>query len=80
MRAQGIRRLLIISGDTRWCLETAEAFCQWLQGDWIWVGDARLSTDPLIGTKSVKKLLGQERLHGVFDATKGLDIDALAVL
>jgi len=80
MRAQGIRRLFIISDDTRWCLETAEAFCQWLQGDWIWVGDARLSTDTLIGVKSVKKLLGQERLHGVFDATKGLDIDALAVL
>ncbi|WP_187312823.1 tRNA(Met) cytidine acetyltransferase TmcA domain-containing protein [Candidatus Williamhamiltonella defendens] len=44
------------------------------------MGDTRLSTDPLIGAKSVQKLLGQEQLHGVFDATTGLDNDALAML
>ncbi|WP_192808250.1 hypothetical protein, partial [Salmonella enterica] len=36
MTQEGIRRLLVISGDAAWCRERAEAIRAVLPGDW-WV-------------------------------------------
>ncbi|MDI5829726.1 hypothetical protein MJN51_38725, partial [Salmonella enterica subsp. enterica serovar Kentucky] len=36
MTQEGIRRLLVISGDAAWCRERAEAIRAALPGDWLW--------------------------------------------
>ncbi|WP_183055606.1 hypothetical protein, partial [Salmonella enterica] len=35
MTQEGIRRLLVISGDAAWCRERAEAIRAALPGDWL---------------------------------------------
>ncbi|HAZ54716.1 MAG TPA: tRNA(Met) cytidine acetyltransferase [Franconibacter helveticus] len=79
MAANGIRRLLVISGDNAWCEEQSLMLARQLPGDWLWVGDA-----PLLPVNcapaAVRTLLGQEFLHAVFDARSGFDAEALAVL
>ncbi|EIZ8267299.1 hypothetical protein ACIAPC_18735, partial [Salmonella enterica subsp. enterica serovar Typhimurium] len=37
MTQEGIRRLLVISGDAAWCRKRAEAIRAALPGDWLWV-------------------------------------------
>ncbi|MDK2378010.1 tRNA(Met) cytidine acetyltransferase TmcA [Serratia fonticola] len=80
MQQQGIRRLLVISGEPQWCRDQAQQLAAQLPGDWPWVGnDAPAGIDALANS-AVKTLLGQERLHAVFDALAGLDVEALAQL
>ncbi|PVZ83882.1 tRNA cytosine(34) acetyltransferase TmcA [Serratia sp. S1B] len=80
MQRQGIRRLLVISGEPQWCREQAQQLAPSLLGDGLWVSDdAPLGVEALTGN-TVKTLLGQERRHAVFDATAGLDVEALAQL
>lgn len=80
MQRQGIRRLLVISGEPLWCREQAQQLATWHLGDVLWVSeDAPLGVETLNGN-TVKTLLGQERRHAVFDATAGLDVEALAQL
>lgn len=80
MQQQGIRRLLVISGEPQWCRDQAQQLVEQLPGDWPWVGnDAPAGIDALANS-AVKTLLGQERLHAVFDALAGLDVEALAQL
>ncbi|KEY60287.1 tRNA(Met) cytidine acetyltransferase TmcA [Serratia sp. DD3] len=80
MQRQGIRRLLVISGEPLWCREQAQQLATSLLGDVLWVSDdAPLGVEALTGN-TVKTLLGQERRHAVFDATAGLDVEALAQL
>ena len=38
MAREGIRRLLIISGEENWCQGQALALRDILPGDWLWVG------------------------------------------
>lgn len=80
MQQQGIRRLLVISGESQWCRDQAQQLAVQLPGDWPWVGnDAPAGIDAL-ASHAVRTLLGQERLHAVFDALTGLDVEALAQL
>lgn len=37
MAQEGIRRLLVLSGDVSWCRERALALREALAGDWLWV-------------------------------------------
>ncbi|VVA50435.1 tRNA(Met) cytidine acetyltransferase TmcA [Serratia ficaria] len=80
MRQQGIRRLLVLSGEAEWCRQQARQLAATLPGDWPWVGDAPPPEVPALASGAVRQLLGQERLHAVFDATQGLDVEALAAL
>ncbi|CDG18111.1 tRNA(Met) cytidine acetyltransferase TmcA [Xenorhabdus doucetiae] len=77
MQQQGQRRLVVLSGDPQWSASIVNQLTEQFQGDWLTVS-AHVSgaIDP---TKAVS-LLGREFLHGVFDATKGFNAEALAIL
>ncbi|CQD67698.1 putative acetyltransferase [Yersinia enterocolitica] len=77
---QGHRRLLVLSGDADWARQQAIHLSEQLPGDWLWVGDNFPPGANGIRPTAAKTLLGQEGLHGVFDATDGLNTEALAVL
>ncbi|WP_201087286.1 tRNA(Met) cytidine acetyltransferase TmcA [Serratia plymuthica] len=80
MRQQGIRRLLVLSGEPQWCRQQAQQLAASLPGDWPWVGENPPTGLQPLASGAVRTLLGQERLHAVFDATMGLDVEALAAL
>ncbi|MGL5389451.1 MAG: tRNA(Met) cytidine acetyltransferase TmcA [Serratia sp. (in: enterobacteria)] len=80
MQRQGIRRLLVLSGEPQWCRAQAQQLVTQLPGDWPWVGNDAPAEIDALASGAVKTLLGQERLHAVFDATAGLDVEALAQL
>ncbi|WP_337263450.1 MULTISPECIES: tRNA(Met) cytidine acetyltransferase TmcA [unclassified Serratia (in: enterobacteria)] len=81
MQRQGIRRLLVLSGEPQWCRTQAQQLAAQLPGDWPWIGNAAPADDARsLSSSAVRTLLGQERLHAVFDATQGLDVEALAQL
>ncbi|BET97190.1 tRNA(Met) cytidine acetyltransferase TmcA [Xenorhabdus taiwanensis] len=77
MQQQGQRRLVVLSGDPQWSELIVNQLTKQFQGDWLTVS-AHVSgaIDP---TKAVS-LLGREFLHGVFDATQGINAEALAIL
>ncbi|MBV4411781.1 tRNA(Met) cytidine acetyltransferase [Enterobacteriaceae bacterium YMB-R22] len=76
---QGIRRLLVISGAPGWCEARATELSERYDGDWLWV-----SPQPRDGRYcapgALRRLLGREFMHAVFDARQGLDAEALAAL
>ncbi|MFP1984123.1 tRNA(Met) cytidine acetyltransferase TmcA [Lonsdalea quercina] len=74
----GIRRVLTISGEREWGVKQAHALRQALPGDWPWVG--KTGPGAVLAPSQLKGKLGQEFLHGVFDAYDGLDAEALAIL
>ncbi|MGB9095462.1 tRNA(Met) cytidine acetyltransferase TmcA [Erwinia sp.] len=79
LRQQGLRQILVISGDDSWCQHQAEQWMAWLPGDWMWLGDAPHS--PLnCAPAAARTLLGREFLHAVFDARSGFHAEALAAL
>lgn len=80
MAQQGIRRLLVLSGHADWARQQALALCGPLAGDWLWIGEDLPADINGIRPAAAKTLLGQEWLHAVFDATDGLNTEALAVL
>ena len=80
MQQQGIRRLLVLSGEPQWCRQQAQHLAATLPGDWPWVGENPPAGVQALASSAVKTLLGQERLHATFDATAGLDVEALAAL
>ncbi len=80
MQQLGIRRLLVISGTHDWCWSQAQTLRAMLAGDWIWVGDSAPCNSQFIRPAAVKKWLGQEKLHGIFDALSGLNVEALMIL
>ncbi|HFT8242079.1 TPA: tRNA(Met) cytidine acetyltransferase TmcA [Yersinia enterocolitica] len=80
MAQQGHRRLLVLSGDADWARQQAINLSEQLPGDWLWIGDHFPPGANGILPTAAKTLLGQEGLHGVFDATNGLNTEALAVL
>lgn len=79
LQRQGMRQLLIVSGDPQWCLEQATRWTTLLPGDWLWLGDTPQGAMHC-NYKAVRTLLGQEFLHAVFDAREGFNADALAIL
>ena len=80
MAQQGHRRLLVLSGDADWARQQVINLSEQLPGDWLWIGDHFPPGANGILPTAAKTLLGQEGLHGVFDATNGLNTEALAVL
>ncbi|EEP89071.1 tRNA(Met) cytidine acetyltransferase TmcA [Yersinia kristensenii] len=80
MAQQGHRRLLVLSGSADWARQQAINLSEQLPGDWLWVGEHPPPHIHGIRPTAAKTLLGQEGLHGVFDACDGLNTEALAVL
>ncbi|STA75454.1 ATP-dependent acetyltransferase [Citrobacter freundii] len=79
MAREGIRRLLIISGEGNWCQERALVLRNMLPGDWLWVG-AQAPAEPNCTPQALQTLLGREFRHAVFDAGQGFDAAAFAAL
>lgn len=79
MAQEGIRRLLIISGEGNWCQKRALALRDTLPGDWLWVG-APAPAEPNCTPQALQTLLGREFRHAVFDAGQGFDAAAFAAL
>ncbi|WP_202914352.1 tRNA(Met) cytidine acetyltransferase TmcA [Buttiauxella sp. 3AFRM03] len=75
----GIRRMLILAGESTWSSQQVRSLVRQLPGDWLWVGAA--PELPLhCATTALRTLLGREFQHAVFDARNGLDAEALAAL
>jgi tRNA(Met) cytidine acetyltransferase len=72
MAREGIRRLLVISGDSAWCEQQAQSLRATLTGDWISLGEK--------GDGHYGALLGREFTHAVLDARSGFDVSAFAAL
>ncbi|WP_340616972.1 tRNA(Met) cytidine acetyltransferase TmcA [Xenorhabdus entomophaga] len=77
MQQQGQRRLVVLSGNPQWSGWIVSQLKEQFQGDWLTVSSCE--PDAIEPTKAVS-LLGREFLHGVFDATKGFNAEALAIL
>ncbi|KOC92374.1 tRNA(Met) cytidine acetyltransferase TmcA [Winslowiella iniecta] len=79
MQQKGVRRLLVISGETDWCQQQAEQWMQSLAGDWLWVSE---TSQPGLccAPGKLRTLLGQEFRHAVFDARAGFYAEAFAAL
>jgi len=80
MRRSGIRRLLVLSGDPVWSASLAGCLRLLLPGDWPWVGEDLGAAGITYTPAAIKSQLGREFLHGIFDARRGLAVDALAAL
>ncbi|EMW3976506.1 tRNA cytosine(34) acetyltransferase TmcA [Escherichia coli] len=79
MKREGIRRLLVLSGEERWCFDHAFKLRDALPGDWLWISpqpDAENHCSP----SALQTLLGREFRHAVFDARHGFDAAAFAAL
>lgn len=79
MKREGIRRLLVLSGEERWCFDHALKLRDALPGDWLWISpqpDAENHCSP----PALQTLLGREFRHAVFDARQGFDAAAFAAL
>ncbi len=79
MAREGIRRLLVLSGDESWTLQQAQALRERLGGDGLWVGPEPVSA-PCVAPGALKTLLGREVMHAFFDARRGFDMAAMAAL
>ncbi|HCT7447412.1 TPA: tRNA(Met) cytidine acetyltransferase, partial [Klebsiella variicola] len=79
MAREGIRRLLVLSGDEAWTLQQAQTLRERLGGDGLWVGPDAVSA-PCVAPGALKTLLGREVMHAFFDARRGCDVAALAAL
>ncbi len=79
MAQEGVRRLLVISGEPDWALQQAYAFRDCAQADVLWVGpDAQV--EPYCAPAKLVTLLGREFQHAIFDARQGFDVAAFAAL
>lgn len=79
MKREGIRRLLVLSGEERWCFDHALKLRDALPGDWLWISpqpDAENHCSP----SALQTLLGREFRHAVFDARHCFDAAAFAAL
>ncbi|MFS1539516.1 MAG: tRNA(Met) cytidine acetyltransferase TmcA [Candidatus Phlomobacter fragariae] len=77
LHIQGQRRLLVLSGSSNWIFEQLIVLKRGMTGDWQTISPHW--PDAIQPQKAVS-LLGQEFLHGVFDATKGFHTEALLML
>ncbi len=85
MGRSGIRRLLVLSGDPSWSATLAGELRRLLAGDWLLVGKDKDGVEKdgegiASAPATIRSLLGREFLHGIFDARRGLAVDALAAL
>jgi tRNA(Met) cytidine acetyltransferase len=77
---QGIRRLLVFSGDREWCYRQAERAFNELDCRVLWLSNNPTLAADRIALSNAHTLLGQELNHAVFDASDGFDADALAAV
>lgn len=74
---QGQRRLLVLSGQSNWIHTQLIALKQGMIGNWQTISPHWPDAIP---PQKAASLLGQEFLHGVFDATEGFHTEALLML
>ncbi|MEC5318106.1 GNAT family N-acetyltransferase [Brenneria populi subsp. brevivirga] len=79
-RRGGVRRLMVLSGEFDWCEAQALTLRHQLDGDWLWVGPCPPQGVTSLPAGKVRNLLGQEFTHAIFDARRGLDVEAWAML
>lgn len=80
MARQGIRRLLVISGEETWCQQQAAALM--VNQAALWVGEEQDASQAAhyCHPGALTTLLGREFSHAVFDARRGFDVAAFAAL
>ena len=79
MKREGIRRLLVLSGEEGWCFEHTLKLRDALPGDWLWISP-RPDAENHCSPSALQTLLGREFRHAVFDARHGFDAAAFAAL
>ncbi|VEB96002.1 tRNA(Met) cytidine acetyltransferase TmcA [Cedecea lapagei] len=79
MQQTGIRRLMVLAGESEWSSQQVQMLSTHLPGDWLWVG-ASPELPFHCAPSAVRSMLGREFQHAVFDARSGLDAAALAAL
>lgn len=79
MAQEGIRRLLVISGERTWSEQRATAFRAAAGEEVLWVG-LNPATAPFCPSSKLVTLLGREFQHAIFDARDGFDVSAFAAL
>ncbi|SNY70960.1 tRNA(Met) cytidine acetyltransferase TmcA [Enterobacter sp. CC120223-11] len=79
MKAQGIRRLLVLSGEVDWAEQQAQWLRETLGGDGLFISP-HSQPEPWCAPSAVKTLLGREFEHALFDARDGFDVAAFAAL
>lgn len=79
MQQTGIRRLLVLAGESQWSSQQVARLSTSLPGDWLWVGPSP-ELPFHCAPSAVRSMLGREFQHAVFDARRGLDAAALAAL
>lgn len=73
-----MRRLCVLSGDAEWSAQQARNIAAQCPGDWLWIGAQPQDDFRTLLPEKANQLLGQEFLHGIFDAREGLNVEALA--
>ena len=79
MTREGIRRLLVLSGEVTWCHQQIHRLRDTLPGDWLWVAP-EAPAEPHCTPQAFQTLLGREFHHAIFDALSGFDASAFAAL
>lgn len=79
MAQEGIRRLLVLSGDAEECRDNALRLRALLGGDGLWVGPEPMAGNA-VSPRALATLLGREFHHAFFDARHGFDAAAFAAL
>lgn len=79
MAQEGIRHLLVISGERTWSEQQAAAFRAAAGEEVLWVG-LNPATAPFCPSSKLVTLLGREFQHAIFDARDGFDVSAFAAL
>ncbi|HKS33952.1 MAG TPA: GNAT family N-acetyltransferase [Enterobacteriaceae bacterium] len=79
MAREGIRRLLVLSGEPDVCGQNALRLRALLGGDGLWVGPQPVEGN-YASPRALSTLLGREFHHAFFDARHGFDAAAFAAL
>ena len=80
MRRKGLRRICVISGAEAF---RSAAISQWQSdypGDWLRVTTVLTGHPDEVLAKRARQFLGQERLHALYDASQGINLETLAAL
>lgn len=80
MRRAGVRRICVICGSDDWVLAAAADTRHSMAGDWLTVSPDPQAPSPCLLPSAVKRLLGREFTHAIFDARQGFHAEALACL
>jgi len=65
MQHQGVRRLLVFSGEAGWCEDQARQVSAGCEGDWLWLSDSPPAGVNACSPSAARTLLGQDVLHGI---------------